>query len=192
MTKTSFTAFAVAVLVSLSAFAGADTLLPGPKSSGELYNQKNNQQAYCMAMNIYHEARGDNLAGKYAVADVVINRMHDDRYPNTICEVVMQGPVTESWKTRQDPNLPDSQRTYNPVRNKCQFSWYCDGKDDTPHNMDVWRESQEIAYNILQLEMYRGISEGATHYHATYVDPSWNRRMQHIGRIGDHLFFRAP
>ena len=179
------------LLTNVSALADADTLLPGPKDNGELYSQEHNQQEYCMAMNIYHEARGDNLAGKYAVADVVLNRVQDTRYPNTICEVVMEGPVKESWKTKQDPNLPDDQRVYNPVRNRCQFSWWCDGRDDTPYNLDRWRESQEIAYMIITYGNYRGIAEGATHYHATYVNPSWNKRMQHVGRIGEHLFFRS-
>lgn len=187
----SLSGFLVVLLLGIASAAAADTLMPGPKDPGELYNQKNNQQAYCLAMNIYHEARGDNLAGKYAVADVVINRVESTRYPNTVCEVVMQGPVRESWKTRQDPDLPDSERKYNPVRNKCQFSWWCDGRDDTPYNMDRWRESQEIAYMILVMGNYRGIAEGATHYHATYVNPNWNRNMQHVGRIGEHLFFRT-
>ena len=45
----------------------------------------------CMALNIYHEARGDNYAGKVAVSDVVLNRVNDTRYPNTICDVIYQG-----------------------------------------------------------------------------------------------------
>lgn len=183
--------FCVFILMSIASAAAGDTLMPGPKQPGELFSQQKNQQAYCMAMNIYHEARGDNLAGKYAVADVVINRVESTRYPNTVCDVVMQGPVRESWKTKQDPNLPDSERKYNPIRNMCQFSWWCDGRDDTPYNMDLWREAQEIAYMIFVLGNYRGIAEGATHYHATYVNPTWNRKMQHVGRIGEHLFFRS-
>lgn len=143
----------------------------------DFFTTESNPEALCLAMNIYHEARGDNLAGKYAVADVVINRMHDDRYPDNICDVIYEG--------RQYANG-------QMIRNQCQFSWYCDGKKDTPTNRDSWRESQEIAYKILVLGDFRGITEGATHYHATYVDPTWNRRMQHIGRIGEHLFFRAP
>ena len=61
-------------------------------------------EAICMALNIYYESRSDNLAGQYAVADVVLNRMQDNRYPNTVCEVIKQGPVKESWKTKKDPD----------------------------------------------------------------------------------------
>ena len=77
------------------------------------------------------------------------------------------------------------------VKNKCQFSWYCDGKEDNTPNAEMWRQSQAIAYQIVILGTMRGITEGATHYHATYVNPSWNRGMDDIGRIGAHLFFRA-
>ena len=150
------------------------------------------EQAMCMALNIYYESRGDNVAGQYAVADVVLNRLHDDRYPNTVCEVVQQGPTRESWKTKQDPDLPDEERQYNPIRHKCQFSWYCDGKSDNPADETGWAQAQYIAGAILYSGKFRGITEGATHYHATYVKPKWrlDRGMNHIGRIGAHIFYR--
>ena len=149
-------------------------------------------QALCMALNIYYESRSDNLAGQYAVADVVLNRMHDDRYPNTVCDVIQQGPVRESWKTKQYPDLPDEERIYNPIRHMCQFSWYCDGKSDDPKDETVWAQAQYVAGAIMYSGKYRGITEGATHYHATYVRPKWrfDRGMNHIGRIGSHIFYR--
>jgi len=152
----------------------------------------NDEQAMCMALNIYYESRSDNLAGQYAVADVVLNRVHDDRYPNTICEVIYEGPVRESWKTKQDPDLPESERIYNPIRHLCQFSWYCDGKSDNPSDETGWAQAQYVAGAILYSDKYRGITEGATHYHATYVKPNWtrDRGMNHIGRIGAHIFYR--
>lgn len=150
------------------------------------------EQAMCMALNIYHESRSDNLAGQYAVADVVLNRVHDDRYPNTICEVVKQAKVKESWKTKQDPELPEEQRKYIPIRNMCQFSWWCDGKSDEPKDETGWAQAQYVAGAILYSNKYIGITEGATHYHATYVKPRWahDRGMNHIGRIGAHIFYR--
>jgi spore germination cell wall hydrolase CwlJ-like protein len=149
-------------------------------------------EAICMALNIYYESRSDNLAGQYAVADVVLNRMQDTRYPNTICDVIQQGPVRESWKTKQDSKLPDSERQYNPIRHKCQFSWWCDGKSDEPQDETGWAQAQYVAGNIMYNGKYRGITEGATHYHATYVKPKWrfDRGMNHIGRIGSHIFYR--
>ena len=150
------------------------------------------KEANCLELHVYYEARSDNLAGMYAVSDVVLNRVRDDRYPNTICEVVYQGPTKESWKTKQDPDLPEDQRKYNPVRNMCQFSWYCDGKDDIPDDETGWATAQYVAGSILYANKHRGITEGSTHYHATYVKPRWahDRGMNHVGRIGTHIFYR--
>ena len=149
-------------------------------------------QAVCMALNIYYESRSDNLAGQYAVADVVLNRVQDSRYPNSICEVIKEGPVRESWKTKKDPDLSESERIFNPIRNMCQFSWWCDGKSDEPKDETGWAQAQYVAGNIMYNGKYRGITEGATHYHATYVKPKWrfDRGMNHIGRIGSHIFYR--
>jgi len=116
-----------------------------------------------------------------AVADVVMNRVKHTHYPNTICEVVRQGKQKPSWK---DPAVMVM------VRNKCQFSWYCDGRSDWPTDMDAWVEAQQIAYNMIVYSDARGITEGATHYHATYVSPEWARDFALVGRIGEHIFYR--
>ncbi len=76
-------------------------------------------EAICLATNIYHEARGESYAGKVAVANVTMNRVTSPKFPNTICDVVYQAQTKENWKGNTVPK-----------RNKCQFSWYCDGKSD--------------------------------------------------------------
>jgi len=144
-------------------------------------NAFNAQEHQCLAMNIYYEARGSNLADKAGVADVVLNRMNDTRYPNTICEVVHQGEQKPSWKDETKMVM---------VRNRCQFSWYCDGKADDPQDEDLWNEAQLIAYQMLEYGTFRGITEGATHYHATYVNPSWAASLQQVGRLGAHIYYR--
>lgn len=140
-------------------------------------------QMHCLALNIYHEARGDNFAGQVAVADVTMNRVESSRYPNTICEVVREAKLSEWWL---------EQGKEVPVRHQCQFSWYCDGIDDTPTNTDSFNRSILIAYDVIENNMHRGITEGATHYHAGYVTPAWrdDRGMKLIGKIGDHIFYR--
>lgn len=158
----------------------------------EYFTREQDPQAYCLAENIYFESRSDSLAGQAAVADVVINRVHDDRYPNTVCDVVRDGPIRESWKTRNDPDLPDNERVYYPVRNMCQFSWYCDGKKETVYDKKAWIKAQYIAYQMLYADRFRGITEGATHYHAHYVNPNWARKIQFIDNIGSHKFYRWP
>lgn len=195
-------AIAIALVWVTSPHASGETVKAKPDAlvivdKSEVENQVypnliDNRQAHCLALNVYYEARGSNLADMYAVSDVVLNRVRDSRYPNTICEVVYQGPTRESWKTKQDPDLPDEQRKYNPIRNMCQFSWYCDGKDDIPDDETGWATSQMVAGSILFSNKHRGITEGSTHYHATYVRPDWrnDRGMQHVGRIGSHIFYR--
>ncbi len=129
----------------------------------------------CLALNIYYEARGSSLADMAGVADVVLNRVLDIRYPGTICGVVKDAKLDSNG---------------NPIRNKCQFSWYCDGKSDRPTDRDSFEKSLLIAGQMLFQGRYRGISEGATHYHADYVNPRWAKKITHIGRIGDHIFYR--
>ena len=146
---------------------------PAPAQNFEL--EKLFPQVQCMALNIYYEARGSNLADQAAVADVVMNRVQDTRYPNTICEVVKQGKKNADGSMR---------------RNMCQFSWYCDGKHDRPQDQDRWVEAQGIAWNMVEEIKFRGITEGSTHYHATYVEPRWAKTLQLVGRIGAHIFYR--
>jgi N-acetylmuramoyl-L-alanine amidase len=140
-----------------------------------LFKAEDKPEMWCLAQNIYYETRSSNRADRMAVADVVINRVNHTYYPNTICEVVQQG------KQHADGRMK---------RNMCQFSWYCDGKSDYPTNLDAWVEAQMIAYNMVVHNDARGITEGATHYHATYVSPEWARDFALVGRIGEHIFYR--
>ena len=112
-----------------------------------------NPSVKCLALNMYHEARSQGTAGLFAVSAVVINRVNDSRFPNSVCEVVYQGPTRESWKTRQHKNLPKYKRQYYPVKNKCQFSWYCDGKSDTPHNKKKYQELLDLSSAIMHNEI---------------------------------------
>ena len=96
--------------------------------------------AECLALNMYYEARDQGTAGLLAVSSVVLNRVNDSRFPNSICEVIYQGPVRESWKTRKYKNLAEDKRVYFPIKHKCQFSWYCDRKSDEPYNKKKYKK----------------------------------------------------
>tara|TARA_B100000900_G_scaffold407049_1_gene419075 strand:+ start:2352 stop:2960 length:609 start_codon:yes stop_codon:yes gene_type:complete len=158
----------------------------------EYFTREQDPEAYCLAENIYFESRSDHTAGQVAVADVVLNRVKDNRYPNTICEVVYDGPIRESWKTKNDPNLSDDERVFYPVRNRCQFSWYCDGKAENITDQTAWIKAQYIAYQMMYADRFAGITDGSTHYHAHYVNPNWARKLQFVGSIGKHKFYRWP
>ena len=130
----------------------------------------------CLALNTYHEAKNQSLVGQIAVAQVVMNRVKDYRYPNNVCDVVKQGLTYKS-----NPNIP--------IRNQCQFSWYCDGKSDKARQKKAW----EVALRVANGVYYGNIDDvvqGATHYHAHYVQPSWAETKTYITRIDDHIFYR--
>ena len=135
----------------------------------------------CLALNTYHEAKNQSMIGQIATAQVVMNRVADDRYPNTVCEVVKQGPHRPSWE--------NPEKEY-PVKHRCQFSWYCDGKSDVPKNEKAWKKAQDYAYLVLYNRINLDVTEGATHYHATYVRPSWAKTKTRTTRIEKHIFYR--
>ncbi len=135
----------------------------------------------CLALNTYHEAKNQSLVGQIATAQVVMNRVADDRYPNTVCEVVKQGPHRPSWE--------NPEKEY-PVKHRCQFSWYCDGKSDIPKNEKAWRKAQDVAFLVLYNKVNLDVTEGATHYHATYVRPAWAKTKTRTTRIEKHIFYR--
>jgi len=145
----------------------------------------------CLALNMYYEARSQGTAGLFAVSAVVLNRVNDTRFPNSVCEVVEQGPVRESWKTRKNESLPQSKRKYYPIKNRCQFSWFCDGKSDTPRNKKKYEELLDLAKLIMYNELILvDITDGALFYHADYVTPGWAKTKQKTVEIQDHIFYR--
>ena len=149
------------------------------------------RSAECLALNMYHEARGQGTAGLFAVSAVVLNRVNDKRFPNSVCEVIEQGPIRESWKTRQHKDLPKYKRQYYPIKNKCQFSWYCDGKSDTPYNKKKYQELLDLSKAIMYNELsFVDITDGALFYHADYVTPGWAKTKQKTVEIQDHIFYR--
>ena len=139
-------------------------------------------EATCLAKNMYYEARNQGLAGQLAVSLVVMNRVKDSRYPNTVCGVVEQGPTRESWKKNG---------TFYPIRNRCQFSWFCDGKSDEPKEPTTYKRLLDLAlvlvYDDIQIVDF---TEGATHYHADYVYPAWRKSKTKTVEIADHIFYR--
>tara|TARA_Y100001951_G_C11247215_1_gene244111 strand:- start:30 stop:617 length:588 start_codon:yes stop_codon:yes gene_type:complete len=135
------------------------------------------EESQCLALNIFFEAAVESTAGKLAVAHVTLNRVKSKNYPNTICEVVKEG--------RHHSNG-------FPKRDQCQFSWYCDGKGDIPKEGRLWAESVDLAnYVVERRDDLRDITDGATHYHATYIDaPRWTVQKNVMARIDQHIFYK--
>jgi spore germination cell wall hydrolase CwlJ-like protein len=122
----------------------------------------------CLAQAIYFEARSEPVAGWEAVADVVINRALSPKYPGSICGVVFQGQYR---------------------RHKCQFSFAWDGLSDRPKHRALWRKALRMAGNKLVTVRAGPATARATHYHADYVAPYWNRSMVKLAKIGRHIFY---
>ena len=119
----------------------------------------------CLALAMYWEARGEGHRGMLAVGSVVLNRVEDDRFPDTVCGVVYQGGETPP----------------------CQFSWWCDGKSDRPTHQASWKESRSLADNLLTARP-QDPTNGALFFHTKSVRPPW-RREQTV-QIGNHVFYR--
>lgn len=145
---------------------------------GETYLEADENALECMTKNIYFEAGTESWTGKLAVGRVVLNRVGDSRFPDTVCGVV--------YEARTDANG-------NPRRHQCQFSWFCDGKSDrisdSVRASKNYQDSERAAVFILS-GGHEGMVEGATHYHATYVKPSWRHDLTFISRIDTHIFYR--
>ena len=125
-------------------------------------------QPRCLAQAIYFEARSETVEGQVAVAQVVLNRVTNPRYPSTICDVVFENERR---------------------RHRCQFSFACDGRSDNPAEAGAWRQARQVAQLLLTHEV-RDQTASATHYHANYVKPYWADRLEATGQVGRHVFYR--
>ena len=149
------------------------------------------EEVHCLALNAYHEARGETFDEKLATSQVVMNRVLSTRYPNTVCGVITQGPIRESWKTKKNKALDQQDRVYYPIRNRCQFSWYCDGRSDNVSNLDGWEDSV-IAAHIVYTGYGEDIVHGATHYYAhEKVTPTWAGSMAVTTKLDGHTYLRV-
>lgn len=128
------------------------------------------EEVRCLALNVYHEARGEPIEGQLAVALVTMNRVRHERYPDTVCKVV--------WQPRQ-------------------FSWTRDGRSDRPTDGEAWKRALEIATFVYK--RYDGlrattngaldVTKGAIYYFAPKkVNPHWARYKVVTREIGGHVF----
>jgi len=124
----------------------------------------------CLAEGIYFEARGESVKGQAAVAQVILNRVRNPAYPDTICGVVYQN---RSW------------------RNRCQFSFACDGTRSRVRSPYNWEVARQVALAVTAGKIFLPEVGSATHYHATYVHPRWARYMDKVKKIGLHVFYRT-
>jgi len=165
-------------------------------------NSKLHDAVTCLAENIYFEARAESYSGKAAVGNVTRNRVESGSFPNTYCEVVQQGPVRESWKTKSNPDLTP---VYYPIKHKCHFSWYCDGEKDViwanyektgqtiEMNAKAWTDSVQLAIMIAgatELQIKDNTKGSLYYYNHNLVTPYWVDHFDYMGVLGNHTFMR--
>jgi N-acetylmuramoyl-L-alanine amidase len=146
-----------------------------------VYSEKDEQQASvretqlrdltCLARNVYFEARGEPLAGQYAVAEVTLNRKASRIFPRTICEVVYQ----KSWDAARG-------------RYVGAFSWTELEPLPEPRG-EAWQRAWAVAEAVYYKRQPSAV-RGAIFYHADYIKPDWARDRQRIAQIGRHVFYR--
>ncbi|MBV7255746.1 cell wall hydrolase [Pacificimonas sp. WHA3] len=121
------------------------------------------EEMRCLASAVYNEARGEPLEGQLAVAQVVLNRVDDRRWPSSICAVVYQ---------------------------RSQFSFTFDGKPDVPAvPNNNWKRAEAVAV-VAATENWEDVTDEAVFFHATYVQPKWRRAFEKTADIGQHIFYR--
>lgn len=126
------------------------------------------REVACLALNIYHEARGEDTKGQAAVAHVTLNRAADPRYPDSICEVVTQRN-----------------------RGGCQFSWICLKDSKRAYDRDSFAKALRVALEVLAGRR-ADPTRGATHFISTRIGvPDWAQRLRQTTVIGQHRFFRG-
>ncbi|MCI0431414.1 MAG: cell wall hydrolase [Rhodospirillales bacterium] len=154
----------------LAAGAAVLALLAAPMASWAApASADDGREIGCLALTIYYEARGESERGKLAVGHVVMNRTRSVLFPASVCEVVRQG---------------------GQQRDRCQFSWWCDGRSDRPKDQAALRESLRLAEGIYY-GCTRDPTAGALWYHSTGVKPSWSKSFRRGKRIDRHVFYRG-
>lgn len=133
-----------------------------------LHAPSGSAQWQCLTEALYFEARGEPIEGQYAVAEVILNRVDAENYPDTLCGVVTQGTGRQF---------------------ACQFTYTCDGRSDEMTDEAAMHRLGHIA-RIMINGAPRDLTAGATHYHADWVNPRWASVYPRTTAIGIHHFYR--
>ena len=127
-----------------------------------------NRELKCLSEALYFEARGEQIEGQIAVADVIINRKNSNQFPSTICGVVSEG---------------------SHKRHACQFSYNCDGKLELIYDKKTYRRIVKLSSMILN-GAFSDVTNGAIFFHASEVSPSWSKKFKKTRKIGRHIFYK--
>jgi len=165
-------AFALMMGSALLAFSvGVHAVLERHERALEAALAHERENLECLALNVYHEARGEPAEGQYAVAEVTLNRVASPRFPDTVCEVVREQRWDEIRK-----------------RYVGGFSWTEFYSVPDPEG-EAWELARQVAEDVYHRRVPPRV-DGALFYHATYIRPSWASHQKRVTRIGRHVFYR--
>lgn len=139
-----------------------------PFSLGRVSGADRSRALRCLTQAVYYEAALEPRAGQEAVAQVVLNRVRDPNFPNSVCGVVFQGAERITG---------------------CQFSFTCDGALAQGPVDWAWKRAEDVARRALEGHVAEAVGT-ATHYHADYVYPWWAPSLAKLNQIGAHIFYR--
>ena len=126
------------------------------------------ESRFCLAQNLYHEARSEGREGMIAVGWVVLNRVESSLYPDSVCGVIYDGGE----------------------RPPCEFNWWCDGRSDKPTEPGVWRLAAILADQLLS-DPPSDPTNGALWFHNDSIEaPGWLRAREQTLYLGSHYFYR--
>ena len=156
----------------------------------------------CMALNLYHEAKGEPRQGQIAVAHVVMNRMNDPNFPETVCGVIKQKNTKEvsseitiehnkevGWGPFKKTETTYETKTVVKKVTVCQFSWFCERNFSMkkPKDKEKFYELVELSQAVLAGET-EDPTDGAKFFHSKRVKPGWKK--QRVAVIGQHIFYK--
>lgn len=141
-------------------------LIPLQALSQPLINPYDNRELECLALNIYHEARGEEEIDRDMVGRVTLNRVEDSKFPDTVCGVV--------WQRKQ-------------------FSWTGDDLSNTPKEKKAYSDAIDMA-NLIMFEYMYDVADkidGALYYHADHISPNWDySKIVMLGKYGSHIVYK--
>ena len=114
------------------------------RSNINVFKQKqliDDESLTCLAKNVYFEARNQSIVSQLAVSEVVMNRVQDENFPNTVCGVIYEAQHSTWYKEKMNKVVP--------IKNRCQFSWYCDGKPDEINDQMAWKIAKTVARQVM-------------------------------------------
>ncbi|PZO73465.1 MAG: cell wall hydrolase [Sphingomonas taxi] len=157
-----------ALPIADAVFAGTVPAVAPPFLTTAQSSDDASRAAECLTAAVYYEARSQSVEGQRAVAQVVLNRVRDRAFPNSVCGVVYQGAER---------------------RTGCQFSFTCDGSMNRPRELGAWDRARTVAAAALGGSVYAPVG-AATSFHTTSILPWWASSLARITTVGAHVFYR--